>query len=410
MRILLLLFVYILFAEANQINSDGLKKEIFFDLDRSQFFMGNTIGLYFQNTLEHENISPIIGVDGKNNICNFTNTDPCFYKDNDYCVSQIILQNTDLLNRCLFNSTYDNYANFKTNIYVDNAKIVPLIKFPKSVQAECTGVDFANDILSAQIIKQKFNYVAPYVSTSMKVMIETMVEYPLKLSNPVFVSRTNKVLLLSNNTYTYNCSGIVCSQLWDMTIIPTSYFCYLAYDVGIYFDITCENNIDCIKPNNRTSIYFSIYSNGTFCPTIAEDIEPYGYLNAKVNDNNINTIYNKSNVYFTVNLDSDLRDITNFAIRNIYIDNGNNNYNTFYWNQIIEPEGVQSNLVFHNITTFSLDMDPQKYYPNNILNFVVGLDYTYNNTNGIKISYPTGEHQLVKYIYIKDTPTTTTRI
>lgn len=391
MRILILAIFCIVLANAQDFNS---KKQVYFDLVNSQFDTNNGLTLRFQNSVAKNNTTPSIGYGTG---CSYNGITFCGQTFYDVCGTEAVITKDNMFNSCLFNLSRDDYTNFKTYFYLGNVRISPVIKFPNYIQIVTSAMRFDDGMISAQVTDESINYVPPYLSTNIVLTLETMVSSPRRLSVPIMTGLSNVEAAIADLGI-YNCTGIVCVQRWQITITPNGYFCGLYYEIDIEFGVDCSDGSDCIRPTTTTTS-FTVDTFGTFCPTITEDIEPYGTLIATINNAAFDVITMPSTVNFTAIVVSNLREIIGIDVQDFYIDYGNGDIYSYYNNGGITANGAAANLTFYNDNTFSIFINPENY-PSSVLNFVVAFEYTYNNTNGVVLSQPVGEYQLVKYINI----------
>lgn len=404
-------------------------KTIYFDTESSGLNSVGEMILHFDTALKY--------YDADINFANNDNNTNCDYSslgikinqniNDESCMNHIVViipwpNNTP---PCIFERSEDlNNVIYSTKMHItsqsDLFNTLPIVlKYPKDVSIDFGGSIgvYANIDVDAYITNSILNYVAPYGPGTINIQLLIETQDSFKLVEPVFIADTSGVVIRLDNTTSdsIECSVGICSHHWNIVIVPLLSNCYFENNFGINFDVECTDGTkDCglNETNNAISVYITI-SSTDYCPRICEDIEPYGIFVPCVDNQYLFDI--GDTICLKTAISSHLRQITETSIARIVV-HQNDTIHVLYNNGIATIDGNTTKLTVLNTNildrqnNFSLVLSPNIFVSGSnqeIFNFVVTINYKYNNTNSNVNSYPSGTYQMETSINIGPVHSTT---
>lgn len=160
-----------------------------------------------------------------------------------------------------------------------------IIQYPRfiSLTTESPRIYAAINV-DAAIVKQFFQSDIPRAPGSADVEIDTRVQYPFKGKNPSITGPSGQTVSvqLSPGIGCPDQQNTLCTQLWDIQVIPDLNKCNFNGNYTLTFDLECQpsrSGVNCpLKPGEDTvTINFRLESED-FCPKVIENIDLSGAL------------------------------------------------------------------------------------------------------------------------------------
>lgn len=399
------------------------------DVASSGFKSKDTLFLTVNNSAKYYDTT-IVFLNSINGTCDYPNpsTDIIWTKTFDPVACRYVLQGiipwAVAWPQCIFNKTVtDQWLIFEGEMIITNEEYLGqltlpgtnitltrtiisdlpfVVRYPTGITLSTANVTVFGVVdIQAAIVYQEFTTSdSPPPGTGL-VKLETLVQYPFLLLNPVFLTSNDSQLIVTifgdpgNGVSTCLADGQDCIQLWDIYIYPDTTQCTMS---GLYlfgFTVACFPSFSpCPLVNSSTDATVSfILTSGYFCAQIVETVDLRGQFTSYGDSNYLQP---KSNflvgqeIYFLITVASTQATIISTNITQLVAGFSNGTLVTLYQGGDNTPSGTSLNLMvavdvgLPTQDTIQLYLSPQFFSVDNQLsqavNFEVYVQVTYFNT------------------------------
>lgn len=397
------------------------------DVANSGFKLKDTLFLTVNNSVKYFDTT-IVFKNSLNGTCNYPNpsTDIIWTKTFDPVECRYVMQGVIPWSvawpQCIFNRTVTaDWLIFEGEMIVTNEEYLGqltlpgtnisltrtiisdlpfLVRYPTTIILDPSNVTVSAPVdIQAAIVYQEFTTSDSPPPGTGTVQLETLVQYPFRLTNPLCLTTNNSHLVVTvagsaeNGVSTCLDNGQNCVELWDINIYPDSTQCTMN---GLYvftFTVACVSLSNCPLGNNNTATVSFVLTSEYFCPQIVETVDLTGEFNSYADSGHLQIKENfmvEQEIYFTVTVSSTAATIVSTNVSQLVVQFSNGTNVILYQGGANTAQGNFLDLIVVNDAgsptqdNIQLYLNPQFFGFTNelsqVMNFVVYVEVSFFNT------------------------------